>query len=635
MKAALYIRRSTNERLQADSVKVQGEILNTYAREHGMEVVEAFVDSASGTSTKHRVAFLRMVEMITHGAAFNVVLVRDVSRFGRFFDVDEGAFFEVLFLGHGVKTIYCEEVFGAEASPMACLIKGVRRVMASEYSRDRSRLVRYAQSRATRLGFHAGGPPPYGMRRVMVTPQGKELRELRPGEWKALSNYRVRLAPGDPAAVDTVKRIFDLYDQGGQGATAIAKALNDAAIPSPGGGRWYEPEILRIVGNSLYAGLGHYRPKRRSLTDPLLPEHVEGLTVLAAPGHVGIIDEEQFRRVEARLARRTHRKTNTALATDARAAFESNGCLEPAMLGRLPLHASWGTYSNRFQGGIYEALEQAYAEEIAERKAELLPLIREHVDTVETGGLWVVAGAVRVRFQLAFPHRRRHGVFWLVRRPLAESDLVVASCLDPASPDRGELLLVRADQLGCRTQGLYVRQGASTRRARCRVTTETLPAKMAEARCGRGSTTEAVFLREARRQQLLSLATLARDLGWPYHTVRRAYRRLEARGEWFPPLSYGAGRPVEVVCDLCGKARKTEPKRALKLRTGKCFDCASKRPRRRVAVRCPRCGAVRERWPSAVKKLSSGAQTVCRKCRVRDGIKKASMTPAPGDSGSG
>jgi DNA invertase Pin-like site-specific DNA recombinase len=617
MNVALYLRRSTNERLQADSVKVQGEILHAYARDHGMEVVETFVDSASGTSTKHRAAFLRMVEKITHGADFNGVLVRDISRFGRFFDVDEGAFFEILFLGHGVKTIYCEETFGADASPMACLVKSVRRVMASEYSRDRSRLVRYAQSRATRLGFHATGPAPFGLRRVMVTHQGKEVRELRPGEWKALSNYRVRLAPGDPAAVETVKRIFDLYDHGGQGATAIAKALNEAAIPAPRGGRWHLPEILHVLGNSLYAGLGHYRPKRRGLTDPLPAEHVEGLTVLAAPGHTGIIDKEQFRRVEARLARRTHRRSNADLAADARAAFEANGCVEPSMLRRLPLHASWGTYSNRFRGGISEALEQAYAEEIAERKAELLPLIRENVDIVEADGLWVVAGSARARFQLVFPHRRRHGIFWLVRRPPAGYDVVVASCLDPADPGPGELLLVRADQLDSRTQGLYLRKGGSTRRARCWVIPETLPTRMAEARYGRGSTTEAAFLHEARRQPLLSFASLARTLDWPYHTVLKTYRRLAARGEWFPPLSYGAGRRVEVVCVQCGKKRKTEPKRALLLKTGKCFNCATKRPRRRVAVRCPRCGAVREKWPSAVRKMSAGAETECRPCSAR------------------
>lgn len=626
MKVALYLRRSTNERLQADSLKVQGEILHAYAREHGMEVVETFVDSASGTSTRHRASFLRMVEKITHGADFTGVLVRDVSRFGRFFDVDEGAFFEILFLGHGVKTIYCEETFGADASPMACLVKSVRRVMASEYSRDRSRMVRYAQSRATRLGFHATGPAPYGLRRLMVTRQGEVIRELRPGEWKALANHRVRLAPGEPEAVETVRRIFDLYDQGDVGTTAIAKILNDESRPAPEGGRWYEPEILNILANSRYAGLGSYRPVRRSLTDPLPVEQLEELTVKAAPGPIGIIEAEQFRRVQGRLARRTHLRTNPALAADARAALEANGFVHGDMLRHVPHHASWDTYKNRFRDGIYGALQDAYAVELAERKNELLAQLRDRVEVVEAEGLWVVTGDVRLQFQLAFPHKRPHGVFWLVRRPPVDCELIVASCLDPAAPSRGDLVLVKAHQVACRKQGLYQLERQLGRSVRNSVSVETLVERLLEARYRKGAGPDALFLKEARRHPLLSFAEVGRALDWPYQVVGRAYRRLLAQGEWFPPLSYGAGRRVEVVCVQCGKVRKTEPKRALLLKTGKCFECSVRRPKNLIAISCPGCGAVRMKWPAAVGRLSAGARTRCRSCSARS-MRKSRATP--------
>lgn len=35
------------------------------------------------------------------------------------------------------------------------------------------------------------------------------------------------------------------------------------------------------------------------------------------------------------------------------------------------------------------------------------------------------------------------------------------------------------------------------------------------------------------------------------------------------------------------------------------------------------CGRERECWPSTVKALSSGAETVCRRCRARAGLKQA------------
>lgn len=635
MKVALYLRRSTNERLQADSLRVQEQVLRAYAREHGMEIVETFTDSASGTSTKHRAAFLRMVERITHGAPFGAVLVRDVSRFGRFFDVDEGAFFEVLFLGHGVKTVYCEEVFTSDTSPMASLIKGVRRVMASEYSRDRSRLVRYAQSRATRLGFHSGGPPPYGMQRVMVTSDGRHVQALARGEWKALSNHRTRLVAGDPEAVATIRRIFALYDEGGMGATSIVRILNDAGVRSPQGSRWYEPGVLGILQNSTYAGLGRYRPQRRGLSDPLPASQVEDLTVRDAPGHEAIIDLAQFRRVEARMNRRTGRRSSETLAAEARAGFEQHGCVEPAMLDHLPLHCSWGTYKGRFSRGVDEALQLAYASDLVERTTGFVECLQGAMDMVEGDGVWIADGTLRIRIEAVFPHRRRTGMFWRIRRPSIGADVVICTPFGGSCSDRVDLFLVRPDQFACRPRGLSLRCDGRGDATRFCVSPEALADRVARMRYTSGEASERRLLQEARAKPLVSFAGLARTLDWPCHAVRTLYWKLVARGEWFPPLKYRAGRRVEVVCERCGKSRMTEPTRARLLRSGLCFKCAvagprpmpMPRPRHCLQVCCPRCGRVAERWPSAVAKLSSGARTVCRNCRTHKGLKNSAATP--------
>jgi hypothetical protein len=90
-------------------------------------------------------------------------------------------------------------------------------------------------------------PPPYGMRRVMVTPNGRHVQDLAPGEWKALSSHRTRLVSGDAAAVATVRRIFDLYDREAQSVGAIARVLNDENVRSPHGSRWYEPTVASVL----------------------------------------------------------------------------------------------------------------------------------------------------------------------------------------------------------------------------------------------------------------------------------------------------------------------------------------------------------------------------------------------------
>jgi len=634
MKVALYIRRSTNERLQADSLKVQEEILRAYARDHAMEVVETFTDSASGTSTKHRAAFLQMVERITHGASFSAVLVRDVSRFGRFFDVDEGAFFEVLFLGYGVKTVYCEEVFGSDTSPMASLVKSVRRVMASEYSRDRSRLVRFAQSRVTRLGFFAGGPPPYGMRRVMVTPGGRHVQALTRGEWKALANHRTRLVAGEPEAVATVRRIFDLYDHDQMRISTIVTTLNDAGVRSPHGSRWHEPSVSGVLSNSTYAGLGRYRPRRKGLSDPLPIAQVEDLAVRDAAGHEAIIDVAQFRRVEVRMSRLTRRRSSVTLATEARAGFEKHGCVEPAMLDHLPLHCSWATYGIRFPRGIDEALEQAFATQIASRVTGIVELLQGAMDVTQGEGVWIADATLRVHIQGVFPHPRKTGVHWHVRRPLIACDVVICFCIYPNGTDRNDLFLVRSDQLANRPLGLYIRRDGGRRATRFSVAPDALAARVAALRYTSGEASEVRLLQEARTHALVSFAELSRVLDWPHHVVRTMYWRLLARGECFPPLKYRAGRRVEIVCVQCGRSRLERPNCALKLRTERCSACARARPTHRIQIRCPRCGREAERWPSAVRKLSSGAQTVCRRCRARAGLKQAAAPSASPDRAS-
>jgi DNA invertase Pin-like site-specific DNA recombinase len=107
-KAALYLRRSTNEVLQADSLNAQNELLRNYAAAQGMLVVASFEDSASGRTYK-RDQFQALVDLVTSDRAeFEAILVRDVSRWGRFENSDEAAYYEFLCLSHGVRLVYVD-----------------------------------------------------------------------------------------------------------------------------------------------------------------------------------------------------------------------------------------------------------------------------------------------------------------------------------------------------------------------------------------------------------------------------------------------------------------------------------------------------------------------------------------------
>src|SRR5258705_1678154 len=69
---------------------------------------------------------------------FEAILVYDVSRWGRFQDADEGAYYEHLCSRAGIPVHYCEEQFDNDGSIGSTLLKNVKRVMAGEYSRELS-----------------------------------------------------------------------------------------------------------------------------------------------------------------------------------------------------------------------------------------------------------------------------------------------------------------------------------------------------------------------------------------------------------------------------------------------------------------------------------------------------------------
>ena len=459
------------------------------------------------------------------------------------------------------------------------------------------------------------------MRRVMIEPSGRHVQNLAKGEWKALTNHRTRLVAGDPDAIAVVRRIFDLYDLAGHGVSRIVEILNDEGVPSPHGSRWYEPTVAGVLSNSVYAGLGHYTPKRKGLSDPLPVSQVEDLRVRDAAGHESIISLNQFRRVEEKRNALTQRRLNSALAVDARTAFELHGCVEPAMLNRLPTHCSWATYRQRFPRGVDEALEVAFAAEIAERSETILDVLRDAFSLTPDNGRWLLDGTLRLALVPLFAHRRHSGLFWRILAPQVAADIVLA--FDPqARGGEGHVFLVRCDQLVTRPRGLFFRLDGTRTAPRDTVPLHTLNERMRALRYTAGAASEAMLLAAARAKSLVNFAELARELDWPHHAVRNLYWKLLARGEWFPPRKFRAGRLLEISCGRCGTTRWERPNRALALKTDRCITCMKTRPRHRIMITCPTCGRTAERWPSAVKKLSNGAATVCRSCRIRSSLSR-------------
>src|SRR5665213_3166398 len=96
MLAAQYVRMSTEH--QKYSTENQADIIQEYATRRGMEIVQTYADEGkSGLKLDGRDALKRLISDVEKGLAnFQTILVYDVSRWGRFQDADESAYYEYI-----------------------------------------------------------------------------------------------------------------------------------------------------------------------------------------------------------------------------------------------------------------------------------------------------------------------------------------------------------------------------------------------------------------------------------------------------------------------------------------------------------------------------------------------------------
>src|SRR5579862_5635288 len=109
--AAQYVRMSTDH--QQYSILSQTTANQRYADANGFTVVRSYEDPGrSGLSLKGRAGLARLLQDVVSGKAlFKAILVYDVSRWGRFQDSDEAAYYEFICKTAGIPVHYCAEAF--------------------------------------------------------------------------------------------------------------------------------------------------------------------------------------------------------------------------------------------------------------------------------------------------------------------------------------------------------------------------------------------------------------------------------------------------------------------------------------------------------------------------------------------
>jgi DNA invertase Pin-like site-specific DNA recombinase len=335
---------------QRYSLKDQADAIAAYAETNGYETTRTYFDPGkSGLTLKQRPGLQALLAaVLDEERDFDAILVLDISRWGRFQDMDQSAYYEFLCRSAGLDVIiYCAEPFDNDGTPLSSIVKQIKRIMAAEYSRELSDKVSFARRRHAELGHHQGGPLPYGFRRISVDAAGQVRALLESGHLKPVTTDHVILAPGPPEEQKVIERIFRRYAIAGRGMRTIAAELNRENISPNRDGPWSYGRIRSVLMNELVIGNYAFAKTRVYLRSPR--RHAPPDTWVRVRVFDPVISPHLFRKAEKRrLARAREMAANTALLAGLRRLWRERGSLSVAILKECPYVPCAQTFRNRF-----------------------------------------------------------------------------------------------------------------------------------------------------------------------------------------------------------------------------------------------------------------------------------------------
>ena len=354
-RAAQYVRMSTEH--QQYSTHNQADKIQEYAQRRGIEIVRTYADEGkSGLSIGGRASLQKLIADVESGNTdFNMILVYDVSRWGRFQDADESAYYEYICKRKGITVAYVAEQFENDGSPVSTIVKGVKRAMAGEYSRELSAKVFAGQCRLIEMGFRQGGPAGFGLRRMLIDQSGEPKGELKRGEHKSLQTDRVVLVPGPAEEVQAVQNMYQWLIEEDLPLSHIAKRLNASHILTDLDREWTPSTVRQVLTNEKYIGNNVYN--RRSFK--LKKKHVNNppeMWIRKEGAYEGVVSLDTFMRAQEVLADRSRRLSDEELLQHLKRLYDSCGHLSGFIINQADDMPTAATYAQRF-GSLSRAYE--------------------------------------------------------------------------------------------------------------------------------------------------------------------------------------------------------------------------------------------------------------------------------------
>ncbi len=227
MNIAAYCRVSTDKSDQLNSLEAQKKFFTEYTEKNGYNLVRLYADEGiSGTKTKNRKEFLRLMRDAQHGL-FDMVVVKDISRFAR----------NTVDLLQSIRTL---KALGIETTFLTAnmtvlgqseFVLTIFGALAQEESANTSKRVKFGK----KMNAEKGRVP-----------------NIVYGYDKTIGDYFNLKVNKEESKV--IRQIYQWYTQEGYGAAKIANMLNERSIKTKRNCSWSQNAVCRILTNELYTG---------------------------------------------------------------------------------------------------------------------------------------------------------------------------------------------------------------------------------------------------------------------------------------------------------------------------------------------------------------------------------------------
>jgi DNA invertase Pin-like site-specific DNA recombinase len=260
---AAYLRTSPPPRPDDEpDLGEQRRLIERYVEAHELEEPDWYVDEDAAGDDLERVGLRRLMTQAQDGEVSTVLVAQSNRLSTRLADVL--AFIERYLEPSDATLVSVTERFDTGTGRGRDFL-GMLRSFSS--------LAAPRSSNSDDGGEEADRPRPSD-RRWQKAEAGEHVTGRIPFGYRQAESGRLR---PDPDEAPTVRRIFRLR-RGGKSLRAIAKRLNDDAIPAPSGGSWRASSVRYLLDNETYYGYRTYT--------------IDGETVTQDVPHLQIVDTD-------------------------------------------------------------------------------------------------------------------------------------------------------------------------------------------------------------------------------------------------------------------------------------------------------------------------------------------------------